>query len=546
MLSTATQVSSFFLLLPIALIVLQLSRNYFFPGLRSIPGPFLARLSNLWRFVDACKGHHERTIIQLHQQYGSVVRIGPNVVSVADPAAIEPVLGLKANFDKTESVRPLINTHHGQELPMLIAAIDSKRHARIRRPVAGAYSLTNVLELESFADDVIGTMIRRLRQNFIQGENHGKKCSIDQWMSFFSFDFILQATFSKDFGFLNAGSDIDGMLAMLDLQFAYICTVGAMPWVDKLLLKNPLLLMLIKTPNPLVDFAFQKIQDRMQRSDEKPEPLERKDFLSRFMDAQKKHPDVVSDLQLMTYTTTNVLAASDTTSATLVAAINLILRHPRVLHKLQAEIDDAGVSTFPVPYKEAQKLPYLDAVMKEVFRIWPVASIELERKVGPAGLVLPTGENLTPGTVIGLNAWPLHRNTEVFGQNVETFEPERWLRRPSESEDDFEQRSRLMQRASLTFGAGPRACLGKHVAFLEIYKLIPTLFGLFDVSLPFSTHRFAHGTLVLTPAFLLNQMTLASPNESVKTWTTLSVRILDLQIYLKERHVEGGRDSTRS
>lgn len=153
--------------------------------------------------------------MELHRRYGPVVRIGPNAVSVADPAAIESVLGLKANLDKTDSVRPRINMHEGQELPIIIAAIDSKRHAQLRRPVAGAYSLTSLLELESVVDDVISTMVKRLREKFIRGPDHGKSCLIDQWMSFFSFDLILQATFSKDFGFLNAGKDVDSMLRCL-------------------------------------------------------------------------------------------------------------------------------------------------------------------------------------------------------------------------------------------------------------------------------------------------------------------------------------------
>ncbi len=479
MLSTAKFLTAF-LLLPVLFIALRLLQNYTTTGLASIPGPFLARFSNLWRFIDACRGHHERTMIHLHQKYGPVVRIGPNVVSVADPAAIEAVLGLKANLNKTDSVRPLINTHEGQELPMLISAIDSKCHARIRRPVAGAYSLTTLLELEDVTDSIISTMVTRLREEFLLAD---KSCAIDEWMAFFLFDFILQATFGKDFCFLNAGKDVGGMLRMLDLQFAYIGIVGAMPWVDKLLLKNPLLLMLVKTPNPLIDFAVQMIRERVRGGDEKTQHAERKDFLSRFMDAQKQYPDLVSDLQLMTYTTTNVLAASDTTAATLTAVVNFVLRHPHVHRKLRAEIDAAELS-FPVPYKEATKLPYLDAVIKETFRIWPVASIELERSVGPEGLVLPTGQRLPSGTVVGLNAWPVHRDRAVFGNDVEDFVPERWLRGADEAENAFEKRSRVTQRAMLTFGAGPRACLGKHVEYLEIYKLVPTLFALFDVSIP--------------------------------------------------------------
>lgn len=188
-------------------------------------------------------------------------------------------------------------------------------------------------------------------------------------MAFFSFDFILQATFSRDFGFLAEGKDIDGMLAMLDIQFAYISTMGNMPWLDNFLLKNPLLLFLLRIPNPLVDFASARAKARLN-GDEKADPSQ-PDFLTRF--AQAQHPDVVTELQLITYATTNVLAASDTTSAALTAIIYHILKHPAVHAKLQAEID-ASCTTFPVSYTDAHThLPYLHATIQEVLRVFPTS-----------------------------------------------------------------------------------------------------------------------------------------------------------------------------
>lgn len=456
-------------------VVVRLLLNYFTPGLGSIPGPPLARFSDLWRFLDACYGQHPQTIVSLHKQYGPVVRIGPRAVSVADPRAIEPVLGLRANLDKSDSVKPMMNPYNGEYLPMLIAAMDSKAHARIKRPIGGAYSMTTMLSFEATADQVINKLVSKLSRY-----PDGERCSIDQWMAFFSFDFILQATFSEDFGFVDSGKDVDGMLAMLDLQFAYIGTMGVMPWLDKLLLKNPLLLMLLKTPNTLVDFASEQVKARQQSSNKV--SIQKLDFLSRFFEAQRQYPDIVSDLQLTTYAATNVLAGSDTTSGALTAIIYHILKNPGVYARVQTEID-AAAPTFPVSYTVASNLPYLGATIKEVLRIFPTTGTELERTVKADGLVLPTGHRLPAGAIVGLNAWPLHRDSKVFGKDADEFRPDRWLQQPNEPAEEFDSRLKGMQRVILTFGAGPRACLGRHIAFLQLYKLIATLFGLFEVGL---------------------------------------------------------------
>ena len=70
------------------------------PDLRKIPGPVWAKCSNLWRFIDTWRGSHEVNIVKLHDNYGSAVRVGPNVVSIADPDAIDKIYGSKTDFSK--------------------------------------------------------------------------------------------------------------------------------------------------------------------------------------------------------------------------------------------------------------------------------------------------------------------------------------------------------------------------------------------------------------------------------------------------------------
>jgi cytochrome P450 len=72
-----------------------------------------------------------------------------------------------------------------------------------------------------------------------------------------------------------------------------------------------------------------------------------------------------------------------------------------------------------------------------------------------------------------MNAWVVHQNKVVFGQDAASFRPERWIRKKYESHEAFPARLALVKRSDLTFGAGKRACLGKDVAMLETSSSLP-------------------------------------------------------------------------
>jgi len=70
----------------------------------------------------------------------------------------------------------------------------------------------------------------------------------------------------------------------------------------------------------------------------------------------------------------------------------------------------------------------------------------------------------------------LHRRAEIFGNDIDTFRPERWL----EAKPD---RLKEMKATMFQFGAGARTCIGKNISLLEIYKLVPTFLRNFEVAL---------------------------------------------------------------
>ncbi len=71
--------------------------------LKGIPGPFMAKLTNIWRLFFVTRKQFHRVLMDMHKQYGSVVRIGPNVLSLSDPQWIRIVYSTRGDFEKVGS-----------------------------------------------------------------------------------------------------------------------------------------------------------------------------------------------------------------------------------------------------------------------------------------------------------------------------------------------------------------------------------------------------------------------------------------------------------
>jgi cytochrome P450 len=206
------------------------------------------------------------------------------------------------------------------------------------------------------------------------------------------------------------------------------------------------------------------------------------DFLDRFLAAKELHPKDVNDTFVWCYAITNVVAGSDTIAIPLRSILYYVISNPSIYSNLMQELADGKLS-LPVSWKSAQQLPYLDAIVREALRIHPPVGLGLERVVPVSGLRLSDGTFFEPGTLVSMNAWVLHRSEEIFGHDAGIFRPERWLQRPNEALEAFQERLHKMQQSEFTFGFGPRTCIGKNLSLLEIYKVVPTLFLSFDMAI---------------------------------------------------------------
>lgn len=221
----------------------------------------------------------------------------------------------------------------------------------------------------------------------------------------------------------------------------------------------------------------------------------RPDLLSKFIQAKSDHPEFMTDSLVTTMAVSMAFAGSETTAISLSTIFYYLLKTPQCMQKVLSELDMKARNGYfkdnkfgMVTYTESQGLTYLDACVKEAFRLHPAAGLPLERVVPQQGAEI-AGEFIKGGTIVGCSAWVVHRRKEIFGEDPEVFRPERWLVGHGVIVVDVKEREREEKRIKgmggvmLHFGMGSRTCIGKNISLLEIYKLVPTFLRRFEVCL---------------------------------------------------------------
>ncbi|KAL0811343.1 hypothetical protein ABMA28_009753 [Loxostege sticticalis] len=160
----------------------------------------------------------------------------------------------------------------------------------------------------------------------------------------------------------------------------------------------------------------------------------------------------LSDADIRAQVDTMVLAGFDTTSTTMAYACMLIGSYPAVQEKVYAELEEVfeGLDR-DVERGDLSRLVYLDAVLKEVGRLYPAAPVViryLDKDVKLQNYTMPAGSNCVL-LISGLN------RHQVWGSDREEFRPERWLETASLPENS---------NAFTGFSTGRRACIGKPYA----------------------------------------------------------------------------------
>ncbi|KAI3960353.1 hypothetical protein MKW98_017077 [Papaver atlanticum] len=197
--------------------------------------------------------------------------------------------------------------------------------------------------------------------------------------------------------------------------------------------------------------------------------IEATDLLSRFL-----RDDHLDDESIIDIVISFILAGQDSTSAALTWFFWLISCHPKVEKEILKEINE--ISGEP-GYEDAKEMVYIHASLCESMRLYPLVSYD--NKQAASDDVLPDGTIIKKGVRVIYSPYAIGRMENLWGSDWSEFKPERWL-----EIDKATGKLCFVPRDSFTypvFQAGPRICLGKDMAFLQMKMLVVEILRRFQV-----------------------------------------------------------------
>ncbi|KAF5379295.1 hypothetical protein D9757_007640 [Collybiopsis confluens] len=436
---------TFTLILLGGVFVLQGLSYLFRHPLNRFPGPRLAKWTSWYRaYYDLVgQGAWVRQLEILHARYGSIVRVGPN-----------------------------------------------EEAAAMRSLLASYFSRRAVIRRETVIREKILKFISRLKSFHIE---YAKPVSLNRALQSASLDILTSVIFSQSFNVLDSPA--------FEHPFVYHRKTSVLNiWITKYL-PTPVLAAFTRLI-PRIDLAKDAVVKQCN--------IIRKEFEITQSDSDDAQADSNNTLFHYLLRRIQELLAKPATSATTSARLEELLKPSRligeginarfagadtvanacivgvrhllinsdILKRLVEELDNAWPAESEPSYEELEKLPYLTAVIKESLRLSHGVVSPLGRVVGPGEAVI-AGEQIPPGTNVGISATFVHLNPELFPDPAK-FKPERWLDRAPRVENTTEINS---DRYLVSFSRGPRACVGIHLAWCELYLIFGMLFRKLELNL---------------------------------------------------------------
>ena len=211
-------------------------------------------------------------------------------------------------------------------------------------------------------------------------------------------------------------------------------------------------------------------------------------LLARLVRAKDEDGHGMTDQQVADEAITMLLAGHETTALAVMFCVYELCRNPEIAHEVRSEVD-TQLAGQPARNSDLPRMPLLDAVIREVLRLYPPAPIFGREVAVPIEL---GGYDIPRGATIGVSPYAMHRNPRYFPE-PDRFRPQRWLDGSTDALPKF---------AYFPFGGGPRICIGQHFAMMEAALILATLLQSLEIEVhadfrlelaPIITLRSRHG-----------------------------------------------------
>ncbi|KAI8992762.1 cytochrome P450 [Trametes punicea] len=183
-------------------------------------------------------------------------------------------------------------------------------------------------------------------------------------------------------------------------------------------------------------------------------------------------PAEIEDLKGLAFNVYGGIPSLSLSRGTLLMFLLHMTRNPRVFQKAQEEMDKVVGNERLPDFSDRESLPYLDAVLEEVYRWNPSLPLAVPHRTLVADEY--RGFEVPAGCMVIANTWAMTRDSRYYPE-PEEFRPERYLTPDGQKRDD------VLRPSSFVFGYGRRICPGQAFADASIYLAVANIIALFDI-----------------------------------------------------------------
>ena len=396
------------------------------------------------------------------QTYAFSLPLRPVFICISNPLCVKHVLKTNwKNYPKGDIVDEVFNDFLGKG----IFAVDGLSWKFQRKTASHMFSM------RSLKDKMFDSFIKHSDQFIIHLNNSNNSiCNLSDLFYRYTLESICKIAFGVELGclkkdkieFMNA---FDECQACVDKRFL----MPKIAWKLLKFFKIGKEGQMITNLKILQDFSQLIINKRRKLNEQ--ELSESIDLLSMFIALDKdENNHSFTDQYLRDIMMNFIIAGRDTTAQALSWLFYELSKSPEVEHKLRQEIQEFDIDqlTYDIISK---KLPYTEAVIYETLRLHP--SVPIELKTAKNHDILPDGTKIKKGDIIIPMFWQMGRLTSIWGNDALLFKPERMYQLDQEpSPYKF-----------VAFQAGPRMCLGKRMAILEMKVILVKLLKTFKFNI---------------------------------------------------------------
>ncbi|KAI9734297.1 MAG: hypothetical protein M1834_002401 [Cirrosporium novae-zelandiae] len=459
--------------------------------LAKYPGPFWAKITDWYSVYHAWKCDRHIEFYRCHEKYGSVFRFGPNSLSFNTESALKEIYGFKANNQKSQfysvfpATKDAFSTH---------SCINKTIHARKRRVLSQAFSDSAIKAMENH----MLVHIRKFCAPFNGKEKlvnagldtksmkdpseWGPSFDIGQRAGYLSFDVMGDLCFGKAFEVLDK-PDNRFVIHLLENAARRHNTCGTLPIIHEVHLDKILFPKISSTREVYMKYSKKQAGERTKLGLD----ADRKDFFYYLLKA--KDPETgkgFATSELWGESNLLIIAGSDTTSTALASTFFYLLHNPQTLSTLTKEIRRTFSNVEDIHSGPTlNSCTYLRACIDEAMRLSPPVGGLMPREVLTGGMEID-GHFIPAGTVVGVPIYGIHHNPSYYPQPF-SYIPERWI---NDLSPTFLPNSdvHLAQSVFCPFSQGPRGCIGKGMAYVELLATVARTVFLYDMRLTPGTH----------------------------------------------------------